>query len=99
MKKPKKTKKSLLLDYTEWLGGTITWTEAVDFLLYTKGMKLNYNDETRGHYSSYFSDSYQATAILLRPSKNDCRFLVKISKGLYQIRYDGYVTPKKRNWD
>ena len=83
----KATKKQLLLNHVEANGGKITWHDAVQFLLSTKGMTLKSKDVSRGHYSSYFSDSIQARAIMSYPSKGDNRYLAK-ENGYWVLKTD-----------
>jgi len=70
-----------------------TWAQIQGYMLSLKGLTRCY--DTRGWYSSYFSDSYMSQAKLMHPDPKDSTrgFLIKV-EGKYYVTYDNNLAPE-----
>lgn len=94
--------KCKIYDYVESLGGSASWKQIHNFILLDR-LKVNGNDPAvakkyRGYFASYFSDSSwggynygkslsNPGGFLLKQTGNDIRYLVKVGRGKYSLRY------------
>ena len=78
-----------------------TRMEILEFLLQKKGKTYNHKLH-RGYYSCAFcpSANYKAhTGHLLRPSKKEPRYLVKIARGAYEVRDARKEIPPRKGFE
>ena len=79
------TKKTAIMNFVQARGGTVRRKEIVQFISELNGTPYD-PVKSRGYYSSALCPtSYWSGGYLFTPNKNEPRYLVRQSRGVYKV--------------